>query len=312
MILIANFKARAGEGCLPRKVRSGHNKQKRCQSNRRFGSAQTGGVPHTQNRAASRASFNLIVNPGSGCQTEYSMPMSPPDVELSLIVGEPRPETIKDVISKMQAIDRLLPSEDGLKWFNWLYLLVTLQVDQRPPEGGWKSPDWLLRLDVIFAGLYFAAVEDYLNAKESPSSWRPLFEARYEPRIDRIQFALAGMNAHINHDLALALLATDQQMNVVPDPDGPEHTDYISVNNLLNSLMPTTLSMLATDALGLIAQDTGRIGQLLAFWNICEARNLAWDFADHLRVLPKLSRDVALDAQDQMTGALGRAILCTV
>ena len=35
--------------------------------------------------------------------------------------------------------------------------------------------------------------------------------------MDRIQFALAGMNAHINHDLALALLTTDAQRNVVPD-----------------------------------------------------------------------------------------------
>jgi len=240
------------------------------------------------------------------------MPVLPQDADLSRIVGEPHPATIQDVISKMQTIDALLPSDDGLKWFNRLYLLVTQQVDQRPPEGGWKSPDWLMRLDVVFAGLYFVAVENYLNEKGAPSAWKALFESRHEPGIDRIQFALAGMNAHINHDLALALLATDQQMNVVPDLASPEHADYISINDLLSSLMPSTLAMLATDTLGLMAQDSGKIGQLLAFWNICEARNLAWDFADHLRVLPDLSRVVALDAQDQMTGALGRAILCAI
>jgi hypothetical protein len=67
--------------------------------------------------------------------------------------------------------------------------------------------------------------------------------------------------------------------------------------------------MLAADTLGVLAQDTGKIGRLLAFWNICQARNLAWDFADHLRILPDLSRELALNAQDRMTGALGRAIL---
>jgi hypothetical protein len=169
-----------------------------------------------------------------------------------------------------------------------------------------------LRLDVTFAELYFDAVEAYSSGKAVPSAWIALFEARYQPGIDRIQFAVAGMNAHINHDLALALLATDQQLNLVPDQDGPEHADYLSVNSLLNLLMPSTLSMLATDTLGVIAQDTGKVGQLLAFWDICAARNLAWDFANHLRILPELSRDVALNAQDKMTGALGRAILRTV
>ena len=44
-----------------------------------------------------------------------------------------------------------------------------------------------------------------------------MLSARYAAGIDRIQFALAGMNAHINHDLSLALLATDRQMNLEPD-----------------------------------------------------------------------------------------------
>jgi len=235
-----------------------------------------------------------------------------PDLELSQIVCAPTPATIKDVISRMQAIDALLAPHDGLKWFNRLYLMVTQQVDQHPPEGGWKNPDWLLRLDVEFAGLYFNAVQALLTAKEVPSAWDALFEARHQPGIYRIQFALAGMNAHINHDLALALLNTDLESNVVPALDSPQHADYLSVNELLNSLMPSTLSMLASDTLGGLAEDTGKVGQLLAFWNICEARNLAWDFADHLRILSALARNVALSAQDKMTGALGRAILCAV
>jgi hypothetical protein len=240
------------------------------------------------------------------------MTNSPSDVELAVLVSEPRPDTIQDVIRKMQEIDAVLPPEDGLKWFNRLYLLVTQQVDESPPAGGWKSPAWLLRLDVIFAGFYFSALGNYLNGSTAPSAWKALFDSRHKPGVDRIQFALAGMNAHINRDLALALLATDQEMSVVPELDSPEHADYFSVNDLLNSLMPSTLSMLASDTLGVLAQDTGRVGRLLAFWNICEARDLAWDFADHLRILPELSRNAALDAQDQMTGALGNAILCAV
>ena len=85
--------------------------------------------------------------------------------------------------------------------------------------------------------------------------------------------------------------------------------DYEAVNGLLETVMPAALQVLATGILGQLAQDTGKIGRLLAFWNVCKARDLAWDFADHLQGLNGLARQVGLRAQDQVTGALGRAIL---
>ena len=212
----------------------------------------------------------------------------------------------------MQAIDALLPVNDGVKWFNRLYLMVTQQVDFSPPGGAWQSPVWFTNLDVNFAGLYFSALGGFLAGEAVPAAWRALFEGRYWANVDRIQFALAGMNAHINRDLALALLATDAGLNMVPGLGSIEHADYQAVNGLLNSVMPAALTMLATDMLGVLAQDTGKIGRVLAFWDICKARDLAWDFADHIRSLPGLSRDAALLAQDAMTGALGRAILAAV
>jgi len=234
------------------------------------------------------------------------------DQPLYDIVKGPALETITDVIARMKAMDVALAVNDGLKWFNRLYLMVTEQVDLNPPAGAWRSPIWLTRLDVIFAGFYFSAVADFLEGAAVPSAWSALFEARYRDGVDRIQFALAGMNAHINHDLSLALLATDAELSVVPVPGSPEFTDYESVNTLLNSVMPSALTMLATDTLGVLAQDTGKVGRLLAFWDICSARDLAWNFADHLRGLAEPVRAVALSSQDALTGALGRSILCAV
>jgi len=43
--------------------------------------------------------------------------------------------------------------------------------------------------------------------------------------VDRIQFALAGMNAHIDHDLALALLQTDGELHLTLKLQSPEHDD---------------------------------------------------------------------------------------
>ena len=231
------------------------------------------------------------------------------DQPLYDLVNGPSPATIADVIARMQAIDALLPPSDGLKWFNLLYLMVTQQVDLNPPGGAWQSPAWLTRLDVVFAGFYFRAIVGSLGGQAVPSAWSALFEARYRTGIDRVQFALAGMNAHINHDLALALLASDEDFNVVPAIGSPESADYQSVNELLNTVMPSALNMLATDTLGVLAEDTGEVGRLLAFWNICRARDLAWDFADHLRSLDNQAREAALAAQDALTGVVGRAIL---
>jgi hypothetical protein len=232
------------------------------------------------------------------------------DQRLLQIVADPKPTTIEEVIDRMNRLDTAMSGTDGLKWFNWLYRLVTESVRNSPPAAGWKNPQWLARLDVVFADLYFAAIESSLSgAGAAPKSWQALFEARQKPGIDRIQLALAGMNAHINHDLALALLLTNSQCGITPTRTSPEHDDFEHVNDLLTGVLPQALQTLATGVVGEVVQDTGKIGRLLAIWNVRAARDLAWDFADHLRNLNGLPREFALAAQDQLTGALGRTLL---
>jgi uncharacterized protein DUF5995 len=97
-----------------------------------------------------------------------SVTLSAADQPLYNIVKGPALETIGDVIARMHAIDGLLAVNDGLKWFNRLYLMVTEQVDLNPPGGSWKSPIWLARLDVIFAGFYFEALSDFLWEPQCP------------------------------------------------------------------------------------------------------------------------------------------------
>ena len=231
------------------------------------------------------------------------------DQQLVKVVTGATVSSIADVIATMQAIDRLLPGNDGLKWFNLLYLKVTQAVDGQPSPA-WKDAAWLVQLDVVFAGFYFRAGAGWLqDSADVPSSWKALFAARFQTGIDRIQFALAGINAHINHDLALALLQTDSELNLTPSLASHEHDDYERVNDLLEVVLPQALQFLATGIVGELAQDTGKIGRLLAIWNVRAARDLAWDFADHLRPLSGIARAAALAAQDQLTGVIGRSLL---
>lgn len=228
---------------------------------------------------------------------------------LNAITSVQRPATIPDVVALMTNIDNLLPVGDGLKWFNKLYLKVTEAIDQQSPSG-WADPAWLTQLDVIFAGLYFTAITEFLNDDPAtPSAWDALFESRYQPNVERIQFALAGMNAHINHDLALALVQTDAQMNLKPTLQSPEHADYERVNGILAQLLPSVLTDIATGLLGGLAEDAGRVGQLLAIWDVAAARDAAWTFSSFLQNIPQDAWPAALTVQDKITGVAGRGLL---
>jgi hypothetical protein len=68
------------------------------------------------------------------------------------------PQNIADVFKIMQTIDATCVDEDGLKWFNWLYMTVTEAIENKVAGGGLSDPAWLSELDVLFAGLYFDAL----------------------------------------------------------------------------------------------------------------------------------------------------------
>src|SRR5687768_15795842 len=97
------------------------------------------------------------------------------DATIAAIARSRPPRTIDDVLAVMHDLDAALHDRDGVKWFNVLYLRVTESVRNDPPAGGWNDPQWLERLDVVFAGLYFNALASLNTA---PRSWRALFTAR--------------------------------------------------------------------------------------------------------------------------------------
>jgi hypothetical protein len=122
----------------------------------------------------------------------------------------------------------------GTPGFNWLYLQVTRAVEARVAANGFQDPEWLAALDVQFAGLYFGALKAALSGVGSvPDCWQVLFDRRGDFAVARIQFALAGINAHINHDLPEAIVAT----GCAPAHGCGHYTDYTAVNGTLDSLV---------------------------------------------------------------------------
>jgi|SRR5579864_3595693 len=234
---------------------------------------------------------------------------------LALLANRAALATIGEVIQIMQDLDNLLLSGDGLKWFNLLYMRVTQAVYEKPPTGGWHDSKWLALLDITFAQLYFDALANScLDPTKVPHAWMALFEARDNPAIERVQFALAGINAHSNHDLPLAVVQTGKEAHITPNRNSPEYSDFENVNSVLSEVMPGTLNVLAMGMLGELAQDTGTIGRLLAMWSVQTARDTAWTNAEllwELQNLPSVSDDFMM-VLDRMTGLAGRGLLTTV
>ena len=227
-------------------------------------------------------------------------------------------QTIADVIQNMQDIQASLPDSDGLKWFNYLYLAVTQAVQSQVEAGGllFSDPAWINRLDVVFANLYFAAVTAAQQGEAGavPRAWWPLFSNRLTPKIARIQFALAGMNAHINRDLVAALLAVYAADGKAPDNSSANLQDFKNVNQLLAQVEG---QVRATLLVGTPLEQGGAftpLEDIVAMWSVGEARQAAWNHSQSLwsvRGLPDIQA-ASFDALDGLTGLASSGLLVRV
>ena len=236
-----------------------------------------------------------------------------PDGPIPLATG-----TIDDVLARMEALEGTLGPDDGVHWFNRLYLAVTQRVAAYDKDGKQESPGFLERLDVAFANLYFTALEKAgdgaLPARFPYRAWAPLFEARRHRGIAPVQFALAGMNAHINHDLALGICAVCIERGVRPRRGSPEHTDYQAVNPLIANAEQSVKGWLLTGALAALDREFAPADDIVAVWSVEAARAAAWTRAEvlwHLRNEAALQADYA-NINDGAVGLASRALLVPV
>jgi hypothetical protein len=233
---------------------------------------------------------------------------------LLLAAVQSRPQSIANVLQILHKIDSLCTNGDGLKWFNWLYLQVTQAVETRVTSGGFADPAWLAELDVQFARLYLVAVESALSGGSAAGCWQILFEQRNRTTIARIQFALAGINAHINHDLPQAVVSTCQAMATTPRHDSSQYNDYTALNSTLDGLIQSARQTLGVRLLGDALPLVSHLDDTLAAWSIGAARESAWNNAEllwHLREAPPLF-SAFMDTIDGLTAVAGKTFLVPV
>ncbi|MFE7172166.1 DUF5995 family protein [Streptomyces sp. NPDC057616] len=209
--------------------------------------------------------------------------------------------SVDTVVSRLRALDASLPARDGVAVFNRVYLAVTEAVDRRIDTGRFADAHAATTLDVRFAERYLAAVEAVEDGRRPPACWRPLFQLRRHPGVRPLQFALAGINAHIGHDLALAVVDSCRTLRCEPDDLEDE---FDRVGDLLVSLEERVREdlMPGPDLL----QIADPLTHLLGAWSLERARDATWSAARALWALRELP-DVAEEFTERLDAAVGFA-----
>jgi Family of unknown function (DUF5995) len=221
------------------------------------------------------------------------------------------PTSVADVVARLEAILHPLAKADGLACFARLYLAVTEGVQLRLADATFADPAFLTALDVRFATLFFSVVD----RPPVPRAWAPLFDDRARHGIAPLQFALAGMNAHINRDLPVALVATFEEAGIPLADGSPQHADYVHVNTVLSGVEAEAKQQFLGGGwlrkLDRLIHRFDRIDDVVAMWDVSRARDAAWTNAQALWALrgDRELFDAYLATLDRTVGFAGRGLL---
>lgn len=231
---------------------------------------------------------------------------------LAIAAGGPV-RTHAEITSRLRALEAELDAADGLVWFNrWYAALMAALVDAGRRQR-FVDQHFLERLECHAADRYFAALSAHLmDPGSGPSSWEPLLRARNLPGLLPVQHAVAGINAHVNLDLPLALVSTFAELEQEPVRESPAHSDYSRLGSLIDRVLCEAKTWLSAGSRDAVVSVESQLETVLSIWGTKRACEGAWAAAEvrwALRVSPLIAHH-HLEALDRMVGLAGRCLLC--
>lgn len=117
------------------------------------------------------------------------------------------------------------------------YLVMTRRVHEAVRAGEFHDGAWVARLLDRFADYYFDAVAAHDGTDRTrvcPEVWRDALDACSDPSCHPLQTLMLGINAHINHDLALALVDVLDDWGTLDEATRElRHQDHERVNTII-------------------------------------------------------------------------------
>jgi hypothetical protein len=227
-------------------------------------------------------------------------------------IGTPY-HSVDEAIVALQGLERhFVQRRDRRGVFATGYLEITRAIARHLAAGGFLDPEWSRRYLIHFANLYRIALLRYESGEVAavPKSWRLAFGAARSDTGLVIQHLVLGINAHINHDLPLALV------EIGIDPDRAiRYQDHVTVNQVLEGAtagMKHRVGELYAPVLYRLDRIAGRLDDDITNFSIPRAREHAWTFAVALTAA-RNEEDRALlhRALDEQAAVMARLVLAS-
>ena len=226
------------------------------------------------------------------------------------------PDDIAGVLTRLVAVQEILdglppsPVAHRLASFNSLYHTITDRVatSLRGPEVA--DRDFLELLDVEFAKRYFDALHRWGREDDTtPDVWEVLFRRAWDKRVSSLAAAMLGVNAHINHDLAIALIATWLEHG--SPEDDLIHPDYLLVNRIFYEEIPPLRRRYANRMQMRLDRMVGDLDDWSQAVLVTVTRNRAWNQAERMWPLRQDPDDFAeaMLAMDRAAAFVGEALI---
>lgn len=221
-----------------------------------------------------------------------------------------------DRISRVAAALRPLGEDDGMACFARLYRQITEDVLKAYDDRSlFRCGDFVIELDIAFAQRYLDAILAHGTAGEkAPACWEILFDRRQEAGIDPWRFAATGVNAHVNFDLAFALLDVWEKF-----PDAPfgttdaQYDDYRAINTIFERNMDSLCRKFDAPWSDVGGHDSifDKAGNVLGDLLVVGTRDLAWTFAERMwrNRGERDYRSVPLATLDKVATGFARALI---
>jgi hypothetical protein len=216
--------------------------------------------------------------------------------------------TIDQIITELDAIiANAIATGNRAGYFAALYHKVTCRVKEGILGGEFENGARMEQLDVIFASRYITAYHQWQQKQQPSASWALAFSILDKSSKVVLQHLLAGMNAHINLDLGIAVVEVANNLN---QPLSLVHKDFNAINTILSALTYEVINELnqvspLLSLAGLHAQNNS----ILIQFALGNARDGAWCFAEDLVGRKEQDYINAINQRDADINKLGLGII---
>ncbi|CAN5496322.1 DUF5995 family protein [soil metagenome] len=205
---------------------------------------------------------------------------------------------LSGTIEELRAV--ALAADDASGHFPAMYARVTERVQRAASSGRFGDDDGMVRFARAFADRY---LHPRAGAAAVPGCWQAAWDVADDPTLLIVQHLLLGINAHVNHDLALVVVQLADESG---DLAGMRQ-DFGAINTLLAETMPDVLHDLnrVSRWVNLAAARGG--GRFFNF-SLATARAQAWRAAERLHRLDAHARGADAADLDHLVRVLGHLV----